>query len=64
MAAVAGVALIGLCTAPGEFALPQSGIGWVGFVGTAAFYAFAMIVFFIPIPMISPVRVLLLSYER
>jgi drug/metabolite transporter (DMT)-like permease len=62
MAAVAGAVLIALCTARGEFLLPQNGLGWVGFVGAAGFYAFAMIAFFIAISMIGPVRASLLSY--
>lgn len=62
MAAVAGVVLIALCAARGEFHLPQNGLGWVGFVGAAGFYAFAMIAFFIAISMVGPVRASLLSY--
>ena len=62
MAAVAGVVLIALCAARGEFQLPQNGLGWVGFVGAAGFYAFAMIAFFIAISMVGPVRASLLSY--
>lgn len=64
IAAVASVLLIVLCLAYGEFALPETGPGWFGFVGTAAFYAFAMIAFFISISMIGPVRVSLLSYAE
>jgi len=64
MAAVASVLLITLCAAHGEVVLPQTGLGWVGFVGAAAFYAFAMIAFFIAISMIGPVRVSLLSYAE
>lgn len=64
IAAVAGVVLVALCAAYGEFALPQTGFGWVGFVGTAVFYAFAMIAFFIAISMVGPVRVSLLSYAE
>lgn len=64
MAAVAAVLLIALCAAYGAFALPRTGLGWVGFIGTAAFYAFAMISFFIAISMIGPVRTSLLSYAE
>jgi drug/metabolite transporter (DMT)-like permease len=64
MAGVASVLLIAFCAAQGRFALPQSGVGWIGFVGTAAFYAFAMIAFFIAISMIGPVRTSLLSYAE
>jgi drug/metabolite transporter (DMT)-like permease len=64
MAAVASVLLIALCAAHGEFVLPQTGLGWIGFVGAAVFYAFAMIAFFIAISMIGPVRVSLLSYAE
>jgi drug/metabolite transporter (DMT)-like permease len=64
MAAVAATVLIAICAAHGEFALPQTGFGWLGFVGTSVFYAFAMIAFFIAISMIGPVRVSLLSYAE
>lgn len=62
MAAVAGVVLVALCAVRGEFRLPQNGLGWIGFVGAAGFYAFAMIAFFIAISMVGPVRASLLSY--
>ncbi len=64
MAAVASLLLITFCAAHGEFALPKTGIGWVGFVGAAGFYAFAMIAFFIAISMIGPLRASLLSYAE
>ena len=64
IAAVAAMVLIVLCAAHGEFVLPQTGVGWLGFVGTSVFYAFAMIAFFIAISMIGPVRVSLLSYAE
>lgn len=64
MAAVAGVLLIALCAAQGEFMLPRTGSGWVGFIGAAAFYAFAMIAFFISISMIGPANASLLSYAE
>jgi drug/metabolite transporter (DMT)-like permease len=64
IAAVAAVALIALCAAHGDFRLPQTGLGWLGFVGTSVSYAFAMIAFFIAISMIGPMRVSLLSYAE
>jgi drug/metabolite transporter (DMT)-like permease len=62
MVAVAGAMLIVICAAHGEFALPQTGVGWLGFIGNSAFYTFAIIAFFIAISMIGPLRVSLLSY--
>jgi drug/metabolite transporter (DMT)-like permease len=64
MAATAAMVLIVLCAMRGGFVLPQTGLGWLGFVGTSVFYAFAMIAFFIAISMIGPVRVSLLSYAE
>ena len=64
IAAVAAMVLIVLCAAHGEFVLPQTSVGWLGFIGTSVFYAFAMIAFFIAISMIGPVRVSLLSYAE
>jgi drug/metabolite transporter (DMT)-like permease len=64
MAAVAAVLLILLCAALGKFALPQTTLGWVGFIGTSVLYAFAIIAFFIAISMIGPVRPSLLSYAE
>ena len=64
IAAVAAMVLIVLCATHGEFLLPQTGFGWLGFVGTSVFYAFAIIAFFIAISMIGPVRVSLLSYAE
>jgi drug/metabolite transporter (DMT)-like permease len=64
MAAIASVLLIAFCAAHGKFVLPQTSLGWVGFVGAAAFYAFAMIAFFIAVSMIGPVRASLLSYAE
>jgi drug/metabolite transporter (DMT)-like permease len=62
MAAAASVLLLILCAASGDFALPQTASGWIGFVAAAAFYGFAMIAFFIAISMIGPVRTSLFSY--
>jgi drug/metabolite transporter (DMT)-like permease len=64
IAAIASVLLIILCATHGKFVLPRTGLGWVGFVGAAAFYAFAMIAFFIAVSMIGPVRTSLLSYAE
>lgn len=62
MATVAALLLIGTCLASGTFMLPQTGLGWTSFVGSAAFYAFAMITFFVAISMIGPVSASLMSY--
>jgi drug/metabolite transporter (DMT)-like permease len=51
-----------LCAASGEFALPQTALGWVGFIASSVVYGFAMIAFFIAVSMIGPVRTSLLSY--
>jgi drug/metabolite transporter (DMT)-like permease len=64
IATVAGTVLIVICAAQGEFALPQTAFGWLGFASASVFYAFAMIAFFIAISMIGPVRVSLLSYAE
>ena len=58
--AIAAAVLVVICAAHGEFALPQTGFGWLGFIGTSAFYAFAIITFFIAISMIGPLRCLAL----
>jgi drug/metabolite transporter (DMT)-like permease len=62
MAAAASALLLVLCAASGDFALPNSPSGWLGFIAAAGFYGFAMIAFFIAISMIGPVRASLLSY--
>ena len=62
MAAAASVLLLILCAASGDFTLPQTASGWIGFLAAAAFYGFAMIAFFIAISMIGPVRTSLFSY--
>ena len=64
IAAIAATALIVICLAQGEWALPQAGFGWLGLLGTSISYAFAMIAFFIAISMIGPLRVSLLSYAE
>jgi probable blue pigment (indigoidine) exporter len=62
--AVAAMVLIVLCATHGEFLLPQTGFGWLGFLGTSVFYTFGIIAFFMAISMIGPVRVSLLSYAE
>ncbi len=64
MAGVAAVLLIGFCTLQGDFALPRTATGWVGFVAAALFYAFAMIAFFIAVAMIGPTRSSMLCYAE
>jgi drug/metabolite transporter (DMT)-like permease len=53
MAGVAAAVLIVICAAYGELPLPQTAFGWLGFIGTSAFYASAIIAFFIAISMIG-----------
>jgi drug/metabolite transporter (DMT)-like permease len=62
MAAAACLLLLILCVVSGDFALPQTSAGWIGFVASSVFYGFAMIAFFIAVSMIGPVRASLLSY--
>jgi len=62
MAATASVLLLILCAANGDFALPQTASGWLGFLAASTLYGFAMIAFFIAVSMIGPVRASLLSY--
>jgi drug/metabolite transporter (DMT)-like permease len=64
MVAVAAAILIVLWAGRGEFALPQTGVGWLGLVANSVFYTFAIIAFFIAISMIGPLRVSLLSYAE
>jgi drug/metabolite transporter (DMT)-like permease len=64
IAAAAATVLVAICAAQGQFTLPQTGLGWVGLVGTSLCYAFAMIAFFIAISKIGPVRASLLSYAE
>jgi drug/metabolite transporter (DMT)-like permease len=62
IAAAASLLLLIICASSGDFALPHTIFGWVGFVAAAGFYGFAMIAFFIAISMIGPVRTSLFSY--
>jgi drug/metabolite transporter (DMT)-like permease len=62
MAAGASALLLILCAVSGEFALPQTVSGWIGYTASSIIYGFAMISFFIAVSMIGPVRTSLLSY--
>ena len=64
MAAVSAVLLIAFCALQGDFVLPNTTRGWVGFVAAALLYAFAMIAFFIAISIIGPARTSLLCYAE
>ena len=64
MAAVSAVLLMAFCALQGDFVLPHTATGWVGFVATALLYAFAMIAFFIAVSMIGPTRSSLLCYAE
>lgn len=46
----------------GDFVLPATREGWLGFVGTNLFYAIAMIGFFAAISLIGPAKTTLFSY--
>ena len=63
MSAAASVLLLLLCAASGDFAVPQTGTGWIGFGAAAVFYGFAIIAFFIAISIIGSVRASLFSYS-
>jgi drug/metabolite transporter (DMT)-like permease len=62
MAAVSAVLLVIICAVQGDFVFPVTGFGWIGFIGAAALYAFAMIAFYIAVSMIGPTRSSLLCY--
>jgi drug/metabolite transporter (DMT)-like permease len=62
MAASASALMFIICAVSGDFALPQSGAAWLGFLASTAIYAFAMIAFYIAISMIGPVLSSILSY--
>jgi drug/metabolite transporter (DMT)-like permease len=62
MAASASALMFIICAASGDFALPQTGAAWLGFIASAAIYAFAMIAFYIAVSMIGPVLASILSY--
>lgn len=61
MAATAAVTFLVITVAFGEFRLPNTATGWWGFIGTNAFYAGAMIGYFVAISMIGPGRTTLYS---
>jgi drug/metabolite transporter (DMT)-like permease len=62
MAASASALMFIICAVTGDFALPQSGAAWLGFLASSAIYAFAMIAFYIAVSMIGPVLASILSY--
>jgi drug/metabolite transporter (DMT)-like permease len=64
MLASASILLSAVCVARGEFIVPQTDLGWIGFVGAAALYAFAIIAFFVAVSKIGPVPTSLLSYAE
>ena len=64
MAAISAILLIIFCVQQGDFALPNTTMGWIGFVAAALFYAFALIAFFIAVSMIGPARSSLLGYAE
>jgi drug/metabolite transporter (DMT)-like permease len=62
MAAGAAVLLLIVAAGSGDFVLPQTSVGWIGFAESTTLYGFAMIAFFIAVSIIGPVRASLLSY--
>ena len=62
MAAGAAVLLLIVAAGSGDFVLPQTSSGWIGFTASTTLYGFAMIAFFIAVSIIGPVRASLLSY--
>ena len=64
MSGVAAAALFVATATQGQFHLPSTSIGWVGLTGSAAFYSFGLIAFFVAIPKIGPMRVSLLLYAE
>jgi drug/metabolite transporter (DMT)-like permease len=61
MATTAAIAFLAITILFGEFRLPTTETGWWGFIGSNAFYAGAMIGFFVAISMIGPGRTTLYS---
>jgi DME family drug/metabolite transporter len=53
MSISATIILIIVCLLKGEFALPETGSGWVSIIISHVFYAYAMIAFFISISLIG-----------
>lgn len=64
MAGVSATLLIALCALRGDFALPATATGWLGFSGAAILYAFAIIAFFMAVSIIGPMRTSLLCYAE
>jgi drug/metabolite transporter (DMT)-like permease len=64
MAGFAAILLLALCAVRGQFVFPVTTLGWIGFVGAAVSYGFAMIAFYIAMSMVGPVRASLLSYTE
>ncbi len=62
MMAVASALLLIVCFASGQFVLPLTTSGWIGFLLATALYGFAIIAFFVAISMIGPLRTSLLAY--
>jgi drug/metabolite transporter (DMT)-like permease len=64
MSGIAAATLMIFSATEGQFLLPSTGTGWLGFIGSAASYTFALIAFFVAIPLIGPMRVSLLAYAE
>jgi hypothetical protein len=62
MMAAASASLLIVCVVSGQFAFPQTALGWKGLFVAAALYGFAIIAFFLAISIIGPLRTSLLAY--
>ncbi|MFB3102440.1 MAG: DMT family transporter, partial [Alphaproteobacteria bacterium] len=58
----AAIVFIALSLFRGDFQLPQTSEGWVGYVGTSVFYAIGIIIYFATIAFIGPAKTALFSY--
>lgn len=58
----AAIVFIALSLFRGDFQLPQTSAGWVGYVGTSVFYAIGIIIYFATIAFIGPAKTSLFSY--
>lgn len=58
----AAISFAAISLLKGEFLLPQTSIGWWGFLGSNLLFAGSLIGFFVGIAMIGPVRTTLFSY--
>ena len=58
----AAIVFIALSLFRGDFQLPQTSAGWVGYVGTSVFYAIGIIIYFATIAFIGPAKTALFSY--